>query len=58
MKRFFLFFFVEHHEDDEVCSPSKFRCDQTKCLPLDKRCNGHLDCKDYSDEKNCRKFLL
>lgn len=52
----YLLFLVRHKLDDIECTPSQFRCDTTKCLPLDKRCNGHPDCSDYTDEKNCRKF--
>ncbi|XP_053677992.1 putative vitellogenin receptor [Anopheles nili] len=31
----------------------EFRCDSGECLKMKMRCNGHIDCKDQSDEQNC-----
>lgn len=42
----------------ETCNPSEFKCDGHKCLSNGKRCDGKVDCSDYTDEKNCRKFLV
>ncbi|KAG7310298.1 hypothetical protein JYU34_003053 [Plutella xylostella] len=36
-----------------VC-PSGFQCDVKRCIPADWRCDGHVDCRDRSDELNCR----
>lgn len=36
-----------------VC-PTGFQCDVKRCIPQDWRCDGHLDCKDQSDELNCK----
>uniref|UniRef100_A0A182JZY0 EGF-like domain-containing protein n=1 Tax=Anopheles christyi TaxID=43041 RepID=A0A182JZY0_9DIPT len=30
-----------------------FRCESGECLAKGMRCNGHVDCKDQSDEKGC-----
>ncbi|XP_052899994.1 putative vitellogenin receptor [Anopheles moucheti] len=31
----------------------EFRCESGECLKMKMRCNGHVDCKDQSDEQNC-----
>ncbi|XP_044766095.1 atrial natriuretic peptide-converting enzyme [Coccinella septempunctata] len=40
-----------------VC-PTGFQCDISRCLPKDWQCDGHVDCKDQSDELNCKKCGL
>ena len=35
------------------CSDDEFSCDNGICIPMNKRCNGKLECKDGSDEDNC-----
>ncbi|KHJ85302.1 Low-density lipoprotein receptor domain class A, partial [Oesophagostomum dentatum] len=37
------------------CSDSEYACcsHPQKCIPLSKRCDGHLDCGDGDDENNC-----
>ncbi|XP_025832340.1 atrial natriuretic peptide-converting enzyme-like [Agrilus planipennis] len=37
-----------------IC-PSGFQCDVRRCIPKEWRCDGHIDCKDQSDELNCHK---
>lgn len=37
------------------CSPSHFKCRSGRCVLATKRCDGHLDCDDHSDEDNCGK---
>ncbi|KAK0171613.1 hypothetical protein PV328_005044 [Microctonus aethiopoides] len=51
---------VGHHEvieaakraEKPVCT-SGFQCDSTRCIPVDWRCDGHMDCYDRSDEIGC-----
>ncbi|KAL4618220.1 atrial natriuretic peptide-converting enzyme isoform X1 [Arapaima gigas] len=38
---------------DEECSPSHFKCQSGRCVLASKRCDGHADCDDDSDEDNC-----
>ncbi|XP_011298034.1 uncharacterized protein [Fopius arisanus] len=51
---------VGHHEVKEaalraekpVCT-SGFQCDSTRCIPVDWKCDGHVDCADQTDEIDC-----
>ncbi|XP_031338612.1 atrial natriuretic peptide-converting enzyme-like isoform X2 [Photinus pyralis] len=53
---------VGHHEVKEakirsqkpIC-PSGFQCDVKRCIPRDWLCDGHVDCKDQTDELNCNE---
>lgn len=36
-----------------VCEPDEFACEDGPCLPASWKCDGHNDCQDSSDEKNC-----
>uniref|UniRef100_UPI003AAD3177 atrial natriuretic peptide-converting enzyme-like n=1 Tax=Centroberyx gerrardi TaxID=166262 RepID=UPI003AAD3177 len=40
----------------DECSPSHFKCRSGRCVLATKRCDGHLDCDDHSDEDNCGCF--
>ncbi|XP_055012645.1 atrial natriuretic peptide-converting enzyme [Boleophthalmus pectinirostris] len=37
----------------DECSPSHFKCRSGRCVLATKRCDGHLDCDDQSDEDHC-----
>ncbi|XP_056881881.1 atrial natriuretic peptide-converting enzyme isoform X2 [Takifugu flavidus] len=37
----------------DECSPSHFKCRSGRCVLASKRCDGHLDCDDHSDEDHC-----
>ncbi|XP_033342286.2 uncharacterized protein LOC117229715 isoform X2 [Megalopta genalis] len=39
---------VEHY-----CLDDEWTCANTLCIPLEKRCDGHMNCYDHSDEFNC-----
>lgn len=35
------------------CLDDEWTCSNTLCIPLDKRCDGHMNCYDHSDEYDC-----
>ncbi|XP_015437376.1 PREDICTED: very low-density lipoprotein receptor-like [Dufourea novaeangliae] len=39
---------VEHY-----CLDDEWTCTNTLCIPSEKRCDGHMNCYDHSDEYNC-----
>ncbi|CAG9759817.1 unnamed protein product [Ceutorhynchus assimilis] len=45
---------VKFRESKPIC-PTGFQCDIKRCIPKDWQCDGHVDCKDQSDELNCKK---
>jgi len=44
----------EDDSDEMNCtcdSEKQFRCDDGWCIPIEKKCDQHADCKDLSDER-------
>ncbi|XP_075744889.1 terribly reduced optic lobes isoform X29 [Rhipicephalus microplus] len=35
------------------CDPGQFQCGDGSCINYRRRCDGHYDCNDYTDEQNC-----
>ncbi|CAB3366977.1 Hypothetical predicted protein [Cloeon dipterum] len=31
-----------------------FQCDRNRCIPMEWRCDGHIDCEDQTDELKCK----
>ena len=40
------------------CPANSFTCANGLCVPLSLVCDGNNDCVDFSDEQNCRKFVV
>lgn len=40
-------------KEEEKCLNDEWRCLDSLCIPLSKRCDGHFNCFDESDEYNC-----
>ena len=40
------------------CQKGEFTCNSGKCITMEERCNQKFDCRDESDERNCRVLVL
>ncbi|CAK1554719.1 unnamed protein product [Leptosia nina] len=40
-------------QSPQICPDNEMQCDETRCVPLDKRCDRYPDCNDGKDEENC-----
>ncbi|XP_049279689.1 basement membrane-specific heparan sulfate proteoglycan core protein isoform X5 [Anopheles funestus] len=45
----------ENESECQKCGKDEFSCDRTRCVPLQKKCDGHRDCNDGEDEANCNR---
>ena len=41
-----------------ACRDNEFTCDNGDCIPQSEQCDDRYNCRDGSDELNCRRFLL
>lgn len=37
-----------------MCGPLEWMCGDNSCIPIEARCDGRDDCRDYTDELDCR----
>ena len=40
------------------CSDDSFTCDDGQCIDINNRCDQVIDCRDKSDEMNCKLLVL
>ena len=40
------------------CQKGEFTCNSGQCITMEERCNQKFDCRDESDERNCRVLVL
>lgn len=38
------------------CDIYEFECDYSRCIPIEKKCDGYPDCDDETDELQCPPF--
>ncbi|XP_074597426.1 uncharacterized protein LOC141852348 [Brevipalpus obovatus] len=41
-------------EQEDKCLDDEWKCSNSQCIPLSKRCDGHMNCYDLSDEVDCK----
>ena len=41
-----------------TCLDSEFTCDDGQCIDIEERCDQSIDCKDSSDENNCKMLNM
>ena len=40
------------------CAENEFTCNDGQCIDVNYRCDQIIDCRDKSDEKECRLLVL
>ena len=40
------------------CNKTEYACKDGSCVPMVERCDGKTNCKDASDEENCKYIYL
>jgi len=49
----------ENFEEEAACvDGEEWKCNDGLCIPREKRCDGHFNCYDHSDEFNCNPCPL
>ncbi|KAG9511062.1 hypothetical protein GZH46_00373, partial [Fragariocoptes setiger] len=43
---------------DSECLPNEWQCSNSACIPSSRRCDGHPNCYDSSDELNCPDAIV
>lgn len=43
--------------DDSKCLEDEWQCGNQLCIPQSKRCDGHFNCYDHTDEHDCGKHI-
>ena len=42
--------------DPVTCSNVEFKCGDGSCIDIRRKCDGHKDCGDASDERKCGMY--
>lgn len=50
-------FSLQFAEPETRCGADEFKCDEHICLPNSKKCDRNRDCRDGTDESDCRKYF-
>ncbi|KAK0073888.1 hypothetical protein PV325_009062, partial [Microctonus aethiopoides] len=48
---------IEYYDEDNLCQPDQYQCDNDTCIEQENLCDEVFDCIDKSDELDCDYFL-
>ena len=48
--------YIAAESKPERCAEGQFECDSGECINEGSKCDGRADCRDQSDERDCRKL--